>query len=296
MLCPDILARTLTHATTGNGAKPYAYGNSWQYHSRSDRHSKVMCWGVTLDLMLACPLLREHVSAMKVSLGINHEMSDFRNKKKKNLDLVLCRSTEGGTFGASKTGKKKARNFAELAPIYGIALTASEQSMLDSLPELQIGKVSSVLLAVEAKAAMTAFHKARPRLKDELTSSYRTIHGDTDEAIAAGLVMVNTANTFVSPDMNKFTISEENAIVSHNPQPKSAQAMVTGLRELQRRSKVGDEGFDGIGVILLECPNNGSPIKVTSPDPALLPSNDDFDYGRFIHRLAQLYTNRYKAQ
>ena len=85
-----------------------------------------MCWGVTLDLMLACPLLREHVSAGKVSLGINHEMSDFRNKKKKNLDLVLCRSTESGPFGSSKSGKKTARTFAELAPIYGIALTSVE--------------------------------------------------------------------------------------------------------------------------------------------------------------------------
>lgn len=164
-----------------------------------------MCWGVTLDLMLACPLLREHVSTGKVSVGINHEMSDFRNKKKKNLDLVLCRSTESGTFGGSKSGKQAARTFAELAPIYGIALTDHERSLLDTLPPLKIGKVSSVLLAVEAKAAMTAFHKARPRLKDELTSSHQTIHGDTDEAIAAGLVMVNTASEFVSPDMNKFT-------------------------------------------------------------------------------------------
>ena len=141
MLCPDILARTLTEPSTGNGSKPYAYGNSWQYHSRSDRHSKVMCWGVTLDLMLACPLLREHVSTGKVSVGINHEMSDFRNKKKKNLDLVLCRSTESGTFGGSKSGRQAARTFAELAPIYGIALTDHERSLLDTLPPLKIGKV-----------------------------------------------------------------------------------------------------------------------------------------------------------
>ncbi len=296
MLCPDILARTLTEPSTGNGSKPYAYGNSWQYHSRSDRHSKVMCWGVTLDLMLACPLLREHVAAGKVAVGINHEMSDFRNKKKKNLDLVLCRSTEGGTFGGSKSGRQAARNFAELAPIYGIALTVAEQSLLDTLPALKIGKVSSVLLAVEAKAAMTAFHKARPRLKDELTSSHQTIHCDTDEAIAAGLVMVNTASQFISPDMNKFPLDGSNALVSSNPQPKCAKAVVDGLRELQRRSRVGDEGFDGIGVVLLECANNGSQIRVTSPDPSLLPSNDDFDYERFIHRLAQLYSNRFKGQ
>lgn len=95
-----------------------------------------MCWGVTLDLMLACPLLREHVSTGKVSVGINHEMSDFRNKKKKNLDLVLCRSTESGTFGGSKSGRQAARTFAELAPIYGIALTDHERGSKPEPPKI----------------------------------------------------------------------------------------------------------------------------------------------------------------
>jgi hypothetical protein len=47
----------------------------------------------------------------------------------------------------------------------------------------KIGTVSSVLLAIELKAAMTEFQKAMPRLKDKLTSSFQTIHGDSEHAI-----------------------------------------------------------------------------------------------------------------
>ncbi len=40
---PEILARYLS--TPGD---PDKHGNAWQYHPRSDRHSKVGCWGVAL--------------------------------------------------------------------------------------------------------------------------------------------------------------------------------------------------------------------------------------------------------
>lgn len=294
MHCPEIIARTLSVPTVGSQSKGFAFGNSWQYHSRSDRHSKVACWGITLDLLTNCPLLRDHVKGGKVHLGINHEMRDYRNNRKKNLDLVLCRATESGSSGGSKSGKGRASTFAELANGYGIVLSQDEETALAGLPELPIGTVSSVLLAIESKAAMTAFQKARPRLKDELASSYQTIHGDSEYAIAAGLVLVNTSTEFISPDMNKFDLSVADPVVSTNLQPKSAQLVVSGVRELQRRSKVGDIGFDGLGVILLDCKNDHSPVKVVS-DPAILPSTDDFDYARFIHRLAQVYTTRFTS-
>jgi len=67
-LCgPDILARTLS-ATS----RPDRYGNLWQYHSRSDHHSKVACFGIVLDLLQRCGLLRRHVAAGEVAFGINH--------------------------------------------------------------------------------------------------------------------------------------------------------------------------------------------------------------------------------
>ena len=58
---PDILARFLQRP-----GPPDRHGNRWQYHSRSDRHSKVGSWGVALDLLATSSLLRRHAEAGKV--------------------------------------------------------------------------------------------------------------------------------------------------------------------------------------------------------------------------------------
>src|SRR5712691_12893105 len=63
----------------------------WQYHSRSDLHSKVACWGVCFDLLRQSSLLQRHVRSSKVVFGVNHEMRDFSTGRKKNLDLGLAR-------------------------------------------------------------------------------------------------------------------------------------------------------------------------------------------------------------
>ena len=83
---PDILVRTLSspHVTD-------KHGNAWSYHSRSDHHSKVACWGIVFDFLRASGLFRKHVGEGRVGFGINHEMRDFVTGRKKNLDLVLCR-------------------------------------------------------------------------------------------------------------------------------------------------------------------------------------------------------------
>src|SRR5215213_4376206 len=89
MLGPTLLSRTLSRPTRRD-----KFGNAWQYHSRSDHHSKVVCWAVTVDLLARCPLLRRHVEDGTVGFGVNHTMVDFVHDRRKDLDLVLC--TRGG--------------------------------------------------------------------------------------------------------------------------------------------------------------------------------------------------------
>jgi hypothetical protein len=83
MFGPEILVRTLSKATRVD-----RFGNRWQYHSRSDHHSKVACWGIVFDLLHNSPLLKRHVEEGRVYFGINHEMRDFVHDRKKNLDLA----------------------------------------------------------------------------------------------------------------------------------------------------------------------------------------------------------------
>lgn len=261
-------------------------GNRWQYFSRSDHHSKTTCWAFLFDLIRHCRLLREHIRMGSVGFGINHEMRDFRLNKKKDLDLVICRPRPGSSPA------KAARTFATLANDYGIALSAVERSELAALPDFGEVPVGSVLLALEAKAAMTAHVKACPRLFDELNSSHQIVHGDSGNAIAAGLVLVNYATNFVSPDSNKTDLTQSTAVVSKHKQPDDSIRVVQTVGGLPRRSNVSETGFDGIATILVDCRNDGSAVKLVTDSPAPEPGSI-LHYESLVGRVCHLYQSRF---
>ncbi len=278
LLGPRILARSLSVAAITD-----RHGNDWQYHSRSDRHSKIACWGIILDLLRQCPAFRSHVAAEKVFFGINHEMRDFANDRKKNLDLVICTPAPGEPGrGAS---------LADLASHYRVILTAAEAEELASLPRLQTSGVGSVLMALEAKACMTAHQRALPRLYDELNSSHATIHGAANHAIAAGFVMINTAPRFLSPDLNKANRVSQPQF-SDNRQPSSTTMTIEKIRKLPRRSGPVSAGFDALAIILLDCANDGSPAGIMTSPPAPQ-AGDIYEYGQMLARLCSLYGSHF---
>ena len=229
---PEILVRTLSSSTRRD-----RFNNVWQYHSRSDHHSKVACWGVIFDLLATTSLLQRHVEAGVVRFGINHEMRDFVHDRKKNLDLVLC--TQGGTATND--------TLASIAAGYDIELTGSERATLDRLPILVRAPVGSVIMALEAKACMTAHQRALPRLYDELNSSHLTVHGSSEQAIAVGFTMVNLTEHYLSPDLNKRNRVTEPQWSQHK-QPRDARLAIDKIKQLPRRSKVADVGYVSFGV------------------------------------------------
>jgi hypothetical protein len=272
MFGPEILARSLSKAVpTGLS------GKRWQYHSRGDRHSKIACWGILFDLMLNCTTLREHVAAGKVGFGVNHEMRDFKENRKKNLDLVLC-VPNGGRPPTNP------QPFAELTDRYTILLNDEERLKLSKLPSLHQTPVGAVQVALEAKACMTAHVKALPRLYDELNSSHATVHGASATAIAVGFIMVNLAEQFRSPGQK---------VISRHRQPEDANRVLAKVAELPRRTSTAERGFDAVGTVVLHCENDGkSPITLATSSPAPA-SGDLFHYRQMIRRVAQLYESRF---
>lgn len=275
---PEILARSLSVPAVVHKKDK----TLWQYHSRSDDHSKKACWAVIFDLMQYSPLLRKHIEEEKIFFGINHQMVDFQQNRKKDLDLVLC------TKAAS--GKAPKETFSGKAKDYGVVLDPSEEAELSKLPNLRRAPVGSVMIALEAKACMTEHGKARPRLYDELNSSHLTIHGATDEAIAAALVMVNQADSFISPgkQFDPAVGREPN----YHDQPRVTASVIEKVSELPRRSAPGRQGFDAISIIVVKCRNDGSPVSLVTNPPAPQPG-DSFHYESMIHRLAHLYATRF---
>ncbi len=228
------------------------------------------------DLLVQSALLREHVSAGKVVFGLDHKMQDFQANRSKNLDLVIARPHESGW-----SKQRAPRRFSELPDLYDMVLTARQQEMLAGLPDPIEGEVGAVHLALEAKACMTAFSKSYPRLYDELNSSHAVIHGASNRALAVGLAIINTATEFVSP------VGARN----HHRQPQAALGAIEKVEQLPRRS--GDEGagYDGLGIILVDLINDGSPVTL-SAEPRV-PAN--YDYDRMILRIANEYDVRFRG-
>lgn len=248
---------------------------SWQYHSRGGRHSLTACWGVMFDLLANSSLLRQHVMDGKVIFGLDHKMHDYAANRAKNLDLVIARPHHAGW-----TTKRRPRRFSELPDLFDMELTAEQRAMLAALPEPVEGAVGAVHLALEAKACMTAFSKSYPRLYDELNSSHAVIHGASNRALAVGLAIINVAEEFVSP------VGKRNR---HN-QPRDALGAIAKVEQLPRRS--GDEGvgYDGLGVVLVDLRNDGSPVNLS--DWPSVPVN--YEYERMIVRIANEYDVRFR--
>lgn len=268
---PALIARSLEACQVAD-----KYGNRWQYHSRSDRHSKIACWVIAFELMQRSSLLREHLAAGKVVLGVNHTLRDFQTQRKKDLDLVIAQPSSGAPSGRKRT-------FARMADDWGVRLEDAQRAALAALPEAPEADVGSVLVALEAKATMTAHVRALPRLHDELDSSHQTTHGNSERALAVGFVMVNAGGTFISPDMNKFDLAKMPANVNRHRQPADAVRVIEKVKEIRRRSGKSSVGFDAIGVMVVDMPNDGSPVTVLdSPDPV-------FPYDQMIDRVAHEY-------
>lgn len=276
VLGPEVVVRSMS--------KPVPRGRSrtaWQYHPRSDLHSKQACWVVLADLLSSSKLLQRHAAEGAVVLGVNVRLEDFARNRPKDLDLVIGRPRGGS--------KKSSSTMLDLAETYHVDLTVSEMECLAGLPVLNQGQTGSVLVALEAKAAMTEHSKALPRLYDELTSSHSTVHGNSSNALAVGLVMVNASEVFVSPPRSPDPRRPE---YSKHKQPSAAAAVVDKIGTLPRRSGTHEPGFDGLAIVVVKCRNDGSPVSFESQRPAPEP-NSIFHYGSMISRVAHEYDARF---
>lgn len=255
---------------------------AWQYHSRSDQHSKLACWAILFDLLQTSHLLRRHVADGKVAFGINRQINDWATGRKKDLDLVIARGGDDST---------KSFDLAVLAKKWSVVLTKDEERILAELPTSPEGAAgSTVLVALEAKACMTAHIKALPRLYDELTSSHATVHGDSQNALAIGFVMVNHAETFISPGRQ----IAGTPTISRHKQPEVTVRTLAKVKEINRRSgpHSNQSGFDALGVLVVDLANDGSPVTLVTGPPAPQP-NSDFHYDRMVTRCAHLYDSSF---
>lgn len=212
-------------------------------------------------------------------------MTDFATGRKKDLDLVIARP--------ASTGVPVSRDFAGLATRYGIELSDLERGILEALPTLPVSTVGAVLVALEAKACMTAHVKSLPRLYDELNSSHLCVHGASRQALAIGYVQVNAADEFLSPVINSRPLGAEPPVVTRHRQPADTERVLDKVAEIPRRSVSAETGFDGLGVTVLDLRNDGGPVSIVTGPPAPQPG-DSFHYGSMVVRMANEYDTTFR--
>jgi hypothetical protein len=138
---------------------------------------------------------------------------------------------------------------------------------------------------------MTAHIKARPRLYDELNSSHLTVHGASAQALAVGLVMVNAAEAFVSPELQS---PGKRDVLSPHKQPTDAEKVVAKVAEIPRRASDSTHGFDGLGIVVVDAINDGSPVQLVASPPAPQPG-EIFYYDDMVSRVSNEYDTRFAS-
>ena len=270
---PTILARSMSIATR-RGKSPRA----WQYHSRSDSHSKIACWTLLFDLLLECDVVREAAERGRLGFRINHAMIGQINK---TLDLVI-------TVVPPTRLQATRRTFAELSEVFGVALDETDRAALAGMPALYeeaVDDASEVAIAVEAKACMTEHIKSLPRLHAEILATGYLAKLAEPSCISVSYSLVNAASSFVSP-------SGKGEVNRHN-QPEDARRVVQMLATaVPTASKSREYGYDVIGTTVVDCRNDGSPVTVVqgAPAPTL---NDHTHYERMMRSLCSAYRKRH---
>jgi hypothetical protein len=273
---PVILARTMSVPTSRGRSE-----RKWQYHSRSDTHSKVACWGLLFDLLQECDVFRRHAEEGRIGFGINHVMVGPINK---TLDLVVTRVPP-------KRRSARRPTFVSLIDTYGIVLDETERGLLRALPviESDVGTedVSEVVIAVEAKACMTEHSKSLPRLHAEILATGYLAKRAQPRCITASLSMVNAAASFVTPSGL--------AKLNFHSQPEDAAKVVQMLsRAIPLARDVPAIGYDVVGVSVIACRNDGSAVHLITTPPA--PDiGSHINYERMLRNLCSEYRARFST-
>lgn len=275
---PEILARTLSKPTRRSGTS----GREWQYHSRSDNHSKVACWTILFDLLQSCDAARRDAEAGRIGFGINHVMVGPINK---TLDLVVTRLSPTRVKARRKT-------FVDMVDQFGISLDDDERALLDALPVIECERskddVSEVVIALEAKACMTKHVNSLPRLHAEILATGYLAKRAQPRCITVSYSMINASADFLTP-------SGKGGKTNRHVQPEDTRRVLDMLARaipLARDEKT--VGYEVIGATVVKCRNDGSLVTVLDTDPAPL-RTQQLHYDQMITNLCAEYRARFPS-
>lgn len=222
------------------------------YHPRSDKHSNALAEAIVADLLAGCPAAADAAGQGRLVYDLNFTIragtSDW------NVDLVL---------GAPPPGTSRPEG---AAPI-------------------RRGLPSTVQIAVEIKSVMTEHRKAIRNRKRDLEAHHDHVHRYHNRTIAAGVLVLNCAQTFRSPLRSTVT--------AHRDVQRLVEHCVLQARSISARSGLQGQGLDAKCVIVLDMDNQdlAAASYVTRPPAPTI--GDPLHYDAFLQALCTLYAERF---
>ena len=144
---------------------------------------------------------------------------------------------------------------------YDIRLPDRERTQLRRITASRASTRRFAVMALKAKACMTAHQRALPRLYDELNSSHLIVHGAPTKLSPLGFAMVNAGRKILlSPDLNKKNRSP--IPNGAHTQPRDAQLAIDKIKQLPRRSKAGDFlATMQLAITIIDMANDGATVQ-----------------------------------
>jgi hypothetical protein len=109
--------------------------------------------------------------------------------------------------------------------------------------------------------------------------------------------MVFSSPTFVSPILNKDIGPPGpgvTSLVSNHRQPEDALGVIAKVREIPRRTGTTTEGYDGLGLLVVDAKNdNVTPIALVTGTPAV-PVGDVLHYDTMVTRVSNEYDTTFR--
>jgi hypothetical protein len=222
------------------------------YHSRSNKHSNALALAIVADLAAHCPAVRAAAARGELVFDLNFRLragtADW------NVDLVL---------GAPELGYQPS---AEGTPT-------------------QRQTPATIQIAIEIKTVMTEHRKAIKNRKRDLEAHHEHVHNYNQEAIAGGVLVINSAAQFRSPLRNEPTM--------HRNPLRLVEHCLAELRAVASRDGPTGYGLEAKCAIVVDMDNENLPrTRYVSSSPAP-PVGDPLHYDGFIRALCQHYMHRF---
>ena len=241
------------------------------YHPRTSAHSDFQSLIIIRDLVAQCPTLRARAAKGEIVASLRHHQQVGHADWVIDIAIGTC------------AGIPQPPNF-ELAPI-------------------AMAPPVIIQIAIELKSIWTEHGKARKNRLRDFQSFHGYAHQYDPKTVAAGFLVVNSADRFWSP------LRADDDITVHSNTKASArqvaQNAVAIFRSIHLRNSSSDvPGMEAVGVVVIEHDNLAFHPNATAyaelhrqsaiaPSPPNPPVGDPLHYESMIQRICSAYSQRF---